>query len=72
MRGAVDRIKGQAMADRVLAFNTAMLTRAKKLPRPQDFVGGEKPKATGDAALASLRAYAARLPRRSWSEWQKH
>lgn len=62
----------EAMADRSLAFNVAALTRAKKLPNWRDFIGGEKQTARGMAALAMLRAHAARLPKRSWAEWQRH
>lgn len=72
MRGARKRIEMQAMADRALAFNTAALTRAKKLPNWRDFIAGGKETARGPAALAMLRAHAARLPKRSWAEWQKH
>lgn len=71
MRGARERIKGEAKADRALAFNIAMLTRAKKLPGMRDFVGGEDNKLRGRAALDQMRAYAARLPKRSWEEWRK-
>jgi len=55
----------------VLAFNIAALSRAKKLPRPREFIMGGRDKVRGEAALDMLRAYAARLPKRSWEEWQK-
>jgi hypothetical protein len=72
MRGWRKRIDLEAKADRVLAFNTAALTRAKKLPAPREFIGGAENKARGPAAMAMLRAHAARLPRKSWDQWQKH
>lgn len=71
MRGARARIEGEAKADRVLAYNTASLTRAKKLPSPRDFIGGRENKLRGRDALAEMRSYAARLPKRSWDEWLK-
>lgn len=72
MQGARSRIEMQARADRVLAYNVAALTRTKKMPSPRDFIGGRENKLRGQAALAQLRAYAARLPKRSWDEWRKH
>jgi hypothetical protein len=72
MRGARKRAEAEARADRVLAYNTAALQRAKKLPRASEFIGGDKPKVTGKAALDALRAHAARLPKRSWDEWRRH
>lgn len=72
MRGARARIEMQAMADRSLAYNTAALSRARKLPPWREFIGGERKKARGLSALAMLRAHAARLPKRSWKEWQRH
>lgn len=72
MRGARARIEGEARANRVLAFNIANLTRAKKLPSPREFIGGRENKLRGRAALDQMRAYAARLPKRSWDEWLRH
>lgn len=72
MKGARARFDLQARADRVLAYNTAALTRAKKMPSPRDFIGGRDTKLRGRAALDQMRAYAARLPKRSWEEWRKH
>lgn len=71
MRGARTRIEGEARADRVLAYNVAALTRTKKMPSPRDFIGGQDHKLRGKAALDQMRAYAARLPKRSWEEWQR-
>jgi hypothetical protein len=71
MAGARDRLKAEAMASRYNSYNTAALSRAKKLPRPREFIGGGPDKVRGDDALAMLRAHAARLPKRSWEEWQK-
>lgn len=71
MRGARKRIELQAMADRALAFNTAALTRAKKLPGWREFIAGRETKAQGRAALAMLRDHARRLPKRTWEEWRK-
>jgi hypothetical protein len=71
MAGARDRFKAEAMASRYLAFNVASLSRAKKLPRPREFIAGGPDKVRGDDALAMLRAHAARLPKRSWEEWRK-
>jgi hypothetical protein len=71
MRGARTRIEGEARADRALAYNIAALTRTKKMPHPRDFVGGRDTKLRGPDALAQMRSYAARLPKRSWDEWQR-
>lgn len=71
MRGARARIEGEAKAGRVIAYNTAALTRAKKLPSPREFIGGQEKKLRGRDALEQMRAYAARLPKRSWEEWLK-
>ena len=71
MRGARARIEGEARAARVLAYDIAALTRAKKLPSPRDFIGGQDSKLRGRAALDQMRAYAARLPKRSWDEWRR-
>jgi hypothetical protein len=72
MQGARDRIEREAMADRVLAFQTAVLSRMKKMPNWREFIAGGQQKARGPAALAMMRAHVARLPKRSWSEWQRH
>jgi hypothetical protein len=72
MQGARERAQAQAQVFRVLAYNTAALTRTKKMPSPRDFIGGRENKLRGRAALDQLRAYAARLPKRSWAEWQRH
>lgn len=71
MRGAADRIKADARRDRVLAWNTAALTRADKLPPWRQFIAGEDHKVRGEDAMAMLRAHAVRLPKRSWEEWQR-
>jgi hypothetical protein len=71
MAGAGKRFEAEVKGRRVLAFNIAALTRAKKLPNAREFIAGGPIKATGDDALAMLRAHAARLPKRSWEEWQK-
>lgn len=69
MRGARTRIEGEHKAARWLAYNIASLTRAKKMPSPREFIGGQESKLRGPAALAQMRAYAAKLPKRSWDEW---
>jgi hypothetical protein len=71
MRGARARMDLLARADRVLAYNVAALTRTTKMPSPRDFIGGRDTKLRGRAALDELRSYAARLPKRSWDEWQR-
>lgn len=71
MQGARARIDREARAARVLAYNTAALTRTKKMPNPRDFIGGQDSKLRGRAALDQMRAYAARLPKRSWDEWRR-
>jgi hypothetical protein len=71
MAVARQRVEMLARADRVLAFNIAALSRAKKLPRPREFIMGGPDKVRGKAALDMMRAHAARLPKRSWEEWRK-
>jgi hypothetical protein len=72
MRGAAERQNAATRRLRVLAWNTATLTRAKKLPSAKQFIAGDDHKVRGADALAMLRAHAGHLPKRSWEEWQRH
>lgn len=55
-----------------LAWATAALTRAAKLPKLSALLAGNDHKLRGRDALAAMRDYAAKLPRRTWEEWLRH
>lgn len=71
LRGARQRIEAEDRNRMTLAWATAALTRAAKLPSLRSLLAGRDQKLRGRDALAAMRDHAAKLPKKSWEEWLK-
>ncbi len=74
MDAAVARAKHERRGQRELAWLTAKLQRAQKIPELVEILDPDDERDPEEVAAerrAQQRAFSAELPRRTWSEWQQ-